>query len=174
MRDGRKTNLHVKTESNTAEMRIDPTFGGVFDRERMREYAEEAGRAAREMGRNLPDVMDGMRNGMPNRPRLGVSVQDVTPELAEYFGVKSGVLVASVTADSPAARAGLKAGDVITAVDGTSVSSPAELVSALPSGDAAREITVTFVRDKQQRSAKATIQPPSRDGGTAPRRGQRV
>ena len=51
----------------------------------------------------------------PARPgRLGVNVQELTPELAAYFGVKDGVLVSAVQADTPAAKAGLKAGDVIT------------------------------------------------------------
>ena len=49
-----------------------------------------------------------------DRQRLGVQLLPLSDQLATYFGVKDGVLVASVEADSPAARAGLKAGDVIT------------------------------------------------------------
>src|SRR5204863_3258457 len=109
MRDGRRTNLHLTTEA-AANTWFDPTF-----------VAQEAQRAAREMRRNLPEMIDGMRSGMSARGRLGVSVQEVTPELAEYFGVKQGVLVASVAPDSPAAKAGLKAGDVITAANGKSI-----------------------------------------------------
>ncbi len=148
MRDGKRTNLHLKPEAgNGSTGWFDPTFGGVIDREQMRQYAEEAEKAMRDMGRTM----------MPGRARLGVSVQQMTPDLAEYFGVKSGVLVTSVARDSAAAKAGLKAGDVITAVDGTSVSTPAELVSALPSGDGQHDVTVTYVRDKQQHSAKVSI-----------------
>jgi S1-C subfamily serine protease len=172
MRDGRRTNLHLKTEAGGDIGWFDPTFGGRIDRDQMRDAAEQAGRAAREMTRNLPDMMEGMRNGMSNRGRLGVSIQDVTPELAEYFGVKSGVLVASVSADSPAAKAGLKAGDVITAIDGKTVSTPAELVKALPTGDGPHDVDLTVVRDKHERSVKATLEPAAnRDRGTA-RRGQ--
>ena len=50
----------------------------------------------------------------PGRGRLGVGIQELTPQLAEYFGTKDGVLVTSVEPETPAAKAGLKAGDVIT------------------------------------------------------------
>jgi serine protease Do len=151
MRDGHRTNLHLTTEADGANSWFDPTF------------AREAERAAREMRRNLPEMIDGIWPGMSSRGRLGVSVQEITPELAEYFGVKSGVLVASVKADSPAAKAGLKAGDVITVVNGKSVGSPRELVQALPAGEGSHEVDLTFVRDKQSRSVKATIDPASRE-----------
>jgi serine protease Do len=140
----------------------------MIDPEQMREAAEQA---AREIGRNLPDMMGGMRDGMPNRGRLGVSIYDVTPELGDSLGVKSGVLIASVTPNSAAAKAGLKAGDVITAVNGKSIGSAAELVAALPTGDGSHEVTLTFVREKQERSVKATIEQAS-PARPAPRRGQ--
>jgi S1-C subfamily serine protease len=62
-----------------------------------------------------------------------------------------------VSRDSAAAKAGLKAGDVITAIDGKSVTTPAELVAALPSDNDQHEVSVSYVRDKQQHSVKATI-----------------
>src|SRR6185437_5434089 len=54
------------------------------------------------------------------RPWLGAKLQAVTPEIAESLGVKrpAGALVANVLAQSPAARAGLKAGDLIVSIDG--------------------------------------------------------
>src|SRR5712691_4105295 len=60
------------------------------------------------------------------RPWLGARLQAVTPEIAESLGLKrpTGALVASVTAKSPAARAGLKTGDLIVAVDGQPVDDP--------------------------------------------------
>ena len=160
MRDGHRTNLHLTTEAG-ANTWFDPTFGGTI--------AQEAERAAREIRRNLPDMIDGMRPGMATRGRLGVSVQQITPELAEYFGVKAGVLVASVVPDSPAAKAGLKAGDVITVVNGRSVGAPREVVQALPTGEGSHEVDLTFVRDKQSRSVKATLDPVSRDRAPARR-----
>jgi Do/DeqQ family serine protease len=60
------------------------------------------------------------------RPWLGARLQAVTPDIAEKFDLKrpAGAVVTNVTAASPAARAGLKTGDVIIAVDGQSVDDP--------------------------------------------------
>jgi Do/DeqQ family serine protease len=60
------------------------------------------------------------------RPWLGAKLQDVTPEIAESLGLKrpSGALVASLAPGSPAARAGIKTGDLIVSIDGTSVEDP--------------------------------------------------
>jgi S1-C subfamily serine protease len=60
------------------------------------------------------------------RPWLGAKLQAVTPEIAETLGLKlhSGALVANVTANSPAARAGLKLSDLIVTIDGQPVDDP--------------------------------------------------
>jgi Do/DeqQ family serine protease len=60
------------------------------------------------------------------RPWLGAKLQEVTPEIAESLGLKrpSGALVASVAPGGPAARAGIKTGDVIVSIDGTPVDDP--------------------------------------------------
>jgi Do/DeqQ family serine protease len=60
------------------------------------------------------------------RPWLGAKLQSVTPDIADSLGLKtpSGALVASVVPSSPAARAGLKASDLITAIDGQSIDDP--------------------------------------------------
>jgi S1-C subfamily serine protease len=60
------------------------------------------------------------------RPWLGAHLQAVTPEIAESMGLKrpTGALVASLSAGSPAARGGLKIGDLITAIDGQEVEDP--------------------------------------------------
>jgi serine protease Do len=91
------------------------------------------------------------------RGRLGVNVQELTPELAGYFGVKDGLLVTSVQADTPAAKAGLKAGDVIGSVNGKAVTTPNELVKEL--ADKEGEVTVGVTRDKKPLSLKATLEP---------------
>lgn len=96
----------------------------------------------------------------PARGRLGVTVQELTPELATYFGVKAGVLVASVTADSPAAKAGVKAGDVITAVDDKPVASSGDLVKIIgeKAGDAGATVTLAITRDRKPVTLKAAIE----------------
>ena len=60
------------------------------------------------------------------RPWLGAKLQEVTPEIAESLGLKrpTGALVASLAGDGPAARAGLKTGDLIVSIDGTVVEDP--------------------------------------------------
>ena len=71
----------------------------------------------------------------PGRGRLGIGIQELTPQLGEFFGTDKGVLVTSVQADSPAAKAGLKAGDVITALGDAPVSSPSDLMRAVRRAD---------------------------------------
>jgi serine protease Do len=93
----------------------------------------------------------------PGRGRLGVTVEDLTSQLAQYFGAKDGVLVTSVAADSPAARAGLKAGDVITAVNDKPVATPAELAAEVRQAQDGAALRLTYVRDKKTASATATL-----------------
>jgi Do/DeqQ family serine protease len=65
-------------------------------------------------------------SGAVKRPWLGAKLQEVTPEIAESLGLKrpSGALVANVAADGPAAKAGIKTGDLIVTVDGTEIEDP--------------------------------------------------
>jgi len=60
------------------------------------------------------------------RPWLGARLQNITPEIAETLGLKtpSGALVVNVTANSPAAKAGLKVSDLVTAIDGQAIEDP--------------------------------------------------
>jgi membrane-associated protease RseP (regulator of RpoE activity) len=88
--------------------------------------------------------------------RIGVSTQTLSKQLAEYFGVRDGgVLVTSVTENSPAAKAGLKAGDVITAIDGEKVTSPGDLTRGLNKKETG-EVSLTVMRDKSVRTVTLT------------------
>ncbi len=99
--------------------------------------------------------------------RLGIVATDLQPQLAEYFGAKSGVLVGSVTANSAAAKAGLHAGDVITTLNGQEVSSPAQLRERLSALDDDAEVTIGIVREKKPMSLKGKLAAPAaRRGGT--------
>jgi serine protease Do len=94
------------------------------------------------------------------RGRLGIQLGELTPQLAEYFAVKDGgVLVSSVTKDSPAGKAGLKAGDVITSVDGDRVRNSDDLIDELRNKETG-DVTLGIVRDKKESTVKATIEPP--------------
>lgn len=83
-------------------------------------------------------------------PVLGIESESLNQQLAEFFGVKEGVLVRSVTRDSVAAKAGFKAGDVITKVDGDKVTTPREISSILQSSRSKKTLPVTIVRHQKE------------------------
>jgi serine protease Do len=92
---------------------------------------------------------------------LGVAIQNLTPAIAKSLGLApdnpTGALVASVTPDSPAAQAGIKQGDVITAAGGHEIKSVHELprlVAATPVGS---KLQLTIVRDGRQKTVEASI-----------------
>lgn len=92
------------------------------------------------------------------RGRLGVQVHELTPQLADYFGVKDGgVLVSSITENSAAAKAGLKAGDVIVSVNGDRVREANDLVDELRETEDG-EVALGIVRDKKESTITATIE----------------
>ncbi len=95
---------------------------------------------------------------MPGRGRLGVGIESLTPQLADYFGAKGGALVTSVQADSPAAKAGLKAGDVITSVNGTEIKDPRGLTEAVRSAADGAALNLGYVRDKKTGTVMATLE----------------
>ena len=76
-----------------------------------------------------PTVDELIRNGKVTHGYMGIGISDVTPENAKFFDVNdaSGAVVTQVEPDSPAAKAGLKIGDVITELDGKKVSDAGEL-----------------------------------------------
>lgn len=85
---------------------------------------------------------------------LGMTVGDLSDQLAAYFGVKEGVLVTSIADDSAASKAGIKAGDIITSFNGSDVAAPSDLrrrTQRLQDGD---EFTVGVVRDKKSLTLK--------------------
>ena len=94
-----------------------------------------------------------------NRSRLGVTVEGVDDQLAEYFGVKEGLLVKSVAAESAAQKAGIKAGDVITAINGSKVYDASDLNRALDRVESSGEFTAEIVRDTKPQSVKGKIEP---------------
>jgi membrane-associated protease RseP (regulator of RpoE activity) len=92
---------------------------------------------------------------MGSHRRIGVSTQPLEKQLAEYFGVTEGILITSVTENSPAAKAGLKAGDIITSVDGEKVDSPGDVSRAINKKQEGA-ITLTIVRDRSPRTVTVT------------------
>ena len=84
------------------------------------------------------------------RGRFGASLAPVSDQLAAYFGVERGALVSSVEMDSPAARAGLKAGDVITSMNGRTVAAVSDVFDEVRRADSGASIAITVMRDKKE------------------------
>jgi serine protease Do len=77
-------------------------------------------------------------------------------QLADFFGVKEGVLVRSVNKDSSAEKAGMKAGDVITKIDDSAISTPQQISGALRAARGKSSVTVTVVRSKKEMTLTVT------------------
>jgi serine protease Do len=107
----------------------------------------------------LPDFHFGF-----GTPGLGVSADELTPQLAQYFGVKQGkgVLVREVDSGTPAEKAGLKAGDCIVRVGSKEIGSVGDLQRALvdqarETADGKRQVELTIVRDRHELTVKADL-----------------
>jgi len=98
----------------------------------------------------------GPQFGLYGRSRLGVGVQNLTDQLGEYFGTSQGALVTAVDDNTPAKVAGLKAGDVITRINGEAVRDSADLRRKLSA--AKGETTITVMRDRKELTLKAKIE----------------
>jgi len=96
---------------------------------------------------DVPHAVMGWRSGM-----LGIDGESVEDQLAEYFGVKEGVLVRGVAKDMPAAKAGLRAGDVIVRIEETKVRTPREITTAIRLAKSKTPLKVTVTRQKSEMS----------------------
>ena len=103
--------------------------------------------------------MRGGCEGCGDCPWMGVELLKLTDQLADYFKVKDGegVLISSVEKDSPAAKAGLKAGDVLVKVGDESVENRAEVRQALCGHKAGDEIAVEVVRAGKKQTLKVQL-----------------
>jgi membrane-associated protease RseP (regulator of RpoE activity) len=91
---------------------------------------------------------------------IGVGLIDLTAELRDYFGVKgeSGVLVSKVQEGSPAEKAGLKVGDVITAVDGEAVKSSWDVSGKVRKLDEGEQAAIEVVRGGRSQTVQVTVE----------------
>ena len=101
-------------------------------------------------------------------PMLGIDAESVDSQLAEFFGVKEGVLVRSVVKASAAEKAGLKAGDVITKVDSTRVNSPREITSAIRTKGGGT-FPVTLFRERKEMTVNVTLEESRSERDVRPR-----
>jgi serine protease Do len=106
----------------------------------------------------VPTMPDMPRTLMSWRsPMLGIESEALNPQLAEFFGVKEGVLVRSITANSTAQKAGFKAGDVIIKVDGQPAITPKEVSTILQSARAKKTFPITVVRHQKEVVLSVTL-----------------
>lgn len=94
---------------------------------------------------HMPDLPEGPGRGA----RLGVEAEPVGPQLAEFFGVKQGVLVRSVAEGSAAEKAGIKAGDVIVKIGNGDVDRVGTISKLMREAEAGKPVPVTVVRNKK-------------------------
>lgn len=104
-------------------------------------------------------VNDLIHDGKVDRGWLGIQIQPVTKDIAESLGLDedNGALVAEPQDGSPAEKAGVKAGDVVVAVDGKKVDSPRELARMIGGMDPGKNIDLTLWRDGETKDVRITL-----------------
>ena len=97
--------------------------------------------------------------GEVTRGWLGVGIQNLTPELAEYYGAEDnqGALVTQVFDGDPADRAGIRKGDIITAVDGKKIATSRELSQEVANSRVGEKVSVSVLRDGRERSVEVEL-----------------
>jgi S1-C subfamily serine protease len=101
---------------------------------------------------DIPQMFTTLRS-----PMLGVEAESLGSQLAVYFGVKDGVLVRSVLENTPAQKAGIKAGDIIAKVDGMAVTTPSELSSAVRAASGKKTYAIELMRDRKPLTLNVTV-----------------
>jgi serine protease Do len=110
------------------------------------------------MAKSIYDQL--VQKGKVVRGFLGVTIQDITPDLAESFKLKDakGVIVPDVSPDSAAAKGGLKAGDIIVAFNGQPVEKAAEFQRRVAMKKPGSEVEITVLRDDKKQTLTAKLE----------------
>ena len=173
VRDGQRQSVSVAPEARA--------FGLGWDSDRIE---RDFGRSLRELEPRLREIEPRLREFRYNGPmdfnfdfvpgwtsprsRLGIQLEELTPQLAEYFGAKTGgVLVSSINSGSPAEKAGLKAGDVITSINGDAVRDSDDLIDEVRALEG-QDVTIGILRNKKESTVKATLEARPRTGWRRP------
>lgn len=156
---GQEVALHVLRKGNNVELRV-----------KMGEYPEKA--AHRELSLKFPelfalplDVPDAskFRPSLPfrweKRKYIGVYLQETSPDLAGFFGLADGrgLVISKLTKDGPAAKAGLRVGDLIFKADGKRVETVAALSAVVQAKDKGEKVKLEFLRDKKPNTVMVEI-----------------
>ena len=104
----------------------------------------------------LPIVKSIIEKGYISKPYVGISVSDVNKQ-TQLYGIPAGAAVQAVSDDSPAAKAGLQAGDVITSVNGTEITGSSDLVSLVSASSIGDTLTMTVYRQGSTMELTVTV-----------------
>lgn len=107
----------------------------------------------------VKEVLDELiKEGKVRRAWLGVQIQPVTPDVAEYLNYNSseGAVIGGVVSGGPASKAGLKAGDIITAIDGTKIATPDELIKTIQKKKIGTQVEIEVFRQGETIKIKIT------------------
>ena len=161
--DGRTVKTTIVRDGSRQTLDVTPSAAERFgDRDFMihvPDFEREIERGLEALPRNFAFDFDWDSSPMiaGSRGRFGARLQPLTEQLAEYFGAEEGVLVSSVEPDSPAAAAGLKAGDVITSVNGRTVDSPRDITQEIRDAGEGKDVEVGVLRDRKPLTLKLQI-----------------
>ncbi len=99
----------------------------------------------------LKELLPKLKTGAVKRGWLGVSVQPIDEKLAKGFGLKDakGALIADVTKDDPADKAGVKAGDIVVRINGKAIDDSKDLVNMIGAMNPGQNVVLDIVRDKK-------------------------
>ena len=105
-------------------------------------------------------IIPQLRQGRVARGYLGVTVGDLTGDLAQAFRVPEttkGAVVQNVVPNAPAAKAGLQAGDIVVAVNGKPIQSSGELTRAVAANQPGTKVTLNLLRNGQKKDVQVTV-----------------
>lgn len=108
----------------------------------MQAFSDQIGRLRLSMPMDVPTPMLVWRNRV-----LGTVCEPLDPQLADYFGVKDGILVRFVDKGSPADMAGVRSGDVLTSIGTQTLNNPHDVTMCIRSQTASKQVTVSLVRN---------------------------
>ncbi len=137
IRDGKKKNLSVKIGEAS-----ESSFSSNFN-----------------WNGNNPYFNKMMIHGFLKKPGIGIKIEDLNDQLGKYFGVKDGegVLITEVLEDSPAEKAGLKAGDVIIKADGEDIEDSEDLRDIISEKEDGDKVKLTVLRNKDKKKFIAEV-----------------
>lgn len=147
VREGKRSEVQITPSERRGAFMLDGDRLGDRVRERMGDLGVWADR--------MPAFDFNAGPVFSSRGRLGVTVQTLSPQLASYFGAKDGVLVTSVSEGSAAGRGGIRAGDVITSVNGEPVHATEDVMRRLRG--AHDDVSIGIVRDKKEMTVKVEV-----------------